>query len=134
MWNPLHCAAVSLFFIRCNAIKALHMKMMTRYLSLFALCAVAQVLPAAEVTATGVGAKTCADYMQAVRLKSDTAINGYISWAQGFITGYNWSNAQGQNVAVDVGGLGYWLTNRCGGHGDLPFYQAVQELIAQQAR
>jgi hypothetical protein len=88
----------------------------------------------AAQTMSGNGAKQCGDFMQAVRLKSDIAINGYISWAQGFISGFNWANVSGKDVIIDPAGLKYWLVNYCGTEPEVSFYQAVQQLISEQAR
>lgn len=84
-------------------------------------------------TISGNGAKQCGDFMQAVRLKSDVAINGYVSWAQGFISGFNWSNVNGKDVVIDHAGLQYWLVSQCSARPELRFHQAVQQLISEQA-
>ena len=62
---------------------------------------IAAAASASGQTMSGNGAKQCADFMQAVQLNSESAINGYISWAQGFISGFNWSNVQGRDVVID---------------------------------
>jgi hypothetical protein len=86
--------------------------------------------PAGATTISGAGGKRCGDFLQAVELKSEVAINGYVSWAQGFLSGYNWLNAQGRDIAIDPSGLNYALVNYCGAHKDTPFYQAVQQLTS----
>ena len=101
--------------------------------SVATLLLLGSVTPAAQ-TMSGSGAKQCGDFMQAVRLKSDVAINGYISWAQGFISGFNWANVSGKDAVIDSAGLQYWLVNFCGTQPEVSFYQAVQQLIAEQAR
>ena len=55
-------------------------------ISLYLLLAVSLGLSplAGAATISGAGGKTCGAFMEGVKLKSDVAINGFISWAQGF--------------------------------------------------
>jgi hypothetical protein len=85
-------------------------------------------------TISGNGAKQCGVYMQAVKLQSDVAINGFISWAQGYISGVNATNTDGRDVAIDPAGLNYWLTNYCGAHQNDSFFGAVQQLTTEMGR
>lgn len=108
--------------------------MLDLYKRLTAAAVLAMAYPVGAQTMSGAGGKQCGDFMQAVELNSETAINGYISWAQGFVSGFNWSNVKGADVLIDHGSLSYWLIDYCGGHRDVSFYQAVQALIGHQAR
>ena len=89
---------------------------------------------AGATTMSGAGAKTCGAFMEGVKLKSDVAINGFISWAQGFISGFNWANVDGKNVVVDHGSLTYWLIDYCGANPSTPFYDAMQRFIGENAQ
>jgi hypothetical protein len=101
--------------------------------SLAAIFAVAGMTAGAQ-TISGTGAKPCGVFMQAVKLQSDVAVNGFISWAQGYISGVNATNADGRDVAIDPAGLNYWLTNYCSAHQNETFFQAVQQLTAELGR
>ncbi len=45
-------------------------------------------------TVSGSGARRCGDFLEAVRHNSGVAINGYLSWAQGFISAHDWLKSQ----------------------------------------
>jgi hypothetical protein len=91
------------------------------------------VSTASGQTISGIGTKECGVYIQAVKLKSDEAINGFVSWAQGYLSGFNATNSDGRDVAIDPGGLNYWLTNYCSAHQNEAFYSAVQQLSKELA-
>jgi len=105
-------------------------------ISLYLLLAVSLGLSplAGAATISGAGGKTCGAFMEGVKLKSDVAINGFISWAQGFISGFNWSNVKGRNVLVDPGALSYWLIDYCGANPSTPFYDAMQRFIGENTQ
>ncbi len=106
----------------------------SRALALMLFCSAMICAPTAgAATISGAGGKRCGDYLQAINLKSEVAINGYISWAQGFLSGYNWLNRRGRDIAIDPGGLNYSLVNYCGTHKDTLFYKAVQQLTGEHA-
>lgn len=90
--------------------------------------------PASAQTISGGGAKQCGDFIQAVTLKSDVAINGFISWAQGYLSAYNAINPEGRDVAIDPSGLQYWLSDHCSKNREESFFRAVQQLAAELAR
>ena len=90
--------------------------------------------PANAATISGAGGKHCGDFLQAIELKSEVAINGYVSWAQGFLSGYNWLNAKGRDIAIDPAGLNYALINYCSAHKDTQFYEAVQQLTGDHSK
>lgn len=71
---------------------------------------------------------------EAVRHNSEVALNGYISWAQGFISAHNGLKSQERDVIIDHSGLAYYLSDYCGGHPQASFYGAVQRLIAEPTR
>jgi len=90
-------------------------------------------IPARAATISGAGGRHCGDFLEAIKLKSEVDINGYVSWAQGFLSGYNWLNSQGRDIAIDPGGLNYTLINYCEAHKDAPFYQAVKQLTGDHS-
>lgn len=89
--------------------------------------------PAGAGTMSGIGAHRCSDFLAAVERGQKPAIDGYISWAQGFISAHNWLG-RGQDIAVDHHGLTYWLVDHCGTQRRDRFYAAVQAFIRRHAR
>lgn len=96
------------------------------------LCLLAAAAPAATVS--GIGARDCRDFLHAVDRGQKPAIDGYVSWAQGFLSAFNWLDAEGRSVTADPHGLTYWLVDYCGQHRGAPFYAAVQAFVEHHAR
>ena len=90
--------------------------------------------PAPAQTASGIGTTRCDDFMAAVERGSQPAVDGYLSWAQGYISGFNAANAARRQVQIDHVGLGQWLVDYCAGHGHNRFFEAVNDAIAVHAR
>lgn len=97
------------------------------------LLAVAPPTPAAPPTASGIGARDCSAFSFALERDSEAALDAYVSWAQGFIAGFNWANVRQRNVEVDAAGLINWLGQYCGAHPASGVYAAIQELIRLEA-
>jgi hypothetical protein len=85
-------------------------------------------------TISGNGAKECGVYIQAVKVKSDIAINGFVSWAQGYLSAVNATGTSSRDIAIDPAGLNYWLTSYCGSHQNDSFFSAVQRLSEELGR
>lgn len=96
-----------------------------------ALCCFANV---AAQTVSGVGTRSCAALLEGAERESKTAVDGYLSWAQGFVSGYNWANPGRLQVRLDHAGLLHWLLQYCTSNHDEKFYQAVQAAISAHAR
>lgn len=97
-------------------------------LGLTMLCA------ASAQTVSGFGSRKCSDYLAAVSKEQKPAIDGYISWAQGFISAHNWLDPRRRDIAADPGGLTYWLVDECGRRPGQHFYEAMQAFIEAHAR
>ena len=110
---------------------------MTRFLLAFtAIVAISMIVPSSSVaqTASGMGTRTCGVLLTAAERESKEAIDGYLSWAQGFISGYNWSNPGRREVKLDHAGLLHWLLQYCTSNEGEKYYQAVQAAINIHAR
>jgi hypothetical protein len=92
------------------------------------------VAPLSAQTVSGMGTRTCGALVEAAERESKEAIDGYLSWAQGFISGYNWANPGRQQVRLDHGGLLHWLLQYCTSNKGDKYYQAVQAAITVHAR
>lgn len=95
---------------------------------------IANVTPLSAQTVSGMGTRTCEALLEAAERESKEAIDGYLSWAQGFISGYNWANPGRQQVRLDHGGLLHWLLQYCTSNKGDKYYQAVQTAITVHAR
>lgn len=96
------------------------------------LLALAAAAPAQTIS--GFGGRKCADYLGAVEKGQKAAIDGYVSWAQGYLSAWNATNAQRRDVQADPDGLTYWLIDYCGQARGDAFYAAVQAFVAVHAR
>lgn len=90
-------------------------------------------LPSAAGTVHGIGSRDCEAFMRAVEIQSNEAIDAYISWAQGYLSGFNATNDRRADIRIDHGSLTYWLIGHCGGSRQTKFFEAVQTLVSQQA-
>lgn len=79
-------------------------------------------------TISGAGTRDCRAFNIAVERDSTTAIDSYVSWAQGFVSGVNAANNQGINVSIDHAGLFLWMARYCTTHRDAALYAALAEL------
>jgi hypothetical protein len=87
-----------------------------------------------RATASGIGARPCHAFTDALQRDSTTALDAYVSWSQGFIAGFNWANARQANVDVDAAGIINWLGQFCATNPHARVFAAVQELIRRNAR
>ena len=95
--------------------------------------AIAITFHAEAQTASGVGAQRCSAFLTAAEQQSTSAVDSYISWAQGFISGFNWSHQQRAKVSIDHTGLTHWLLTYCTSNKYARFYEAVQNTINTHA-
>lgn len=80
-------------------------------------------------TISGSGTRDCRAFNAAIERDSTTAIDSYVSWAQGFVSGVNAANRQGINIAIDHAGLFHWMARYCATHSDAALYAALAELV-----
>lgn len=85
-------------------------------------------------TASGVGARRCSAFGAALERDSAAALDAYVSWSQGFIAGFNWSNVRQRNVSIDAAAIINWLGQYCAARPTALVFDAVQELIRRNAR
>jgi len=80
---------------------------------------------------SGVGARPCRAFNLALAQDSDAALDAYVSWAQGFISAFNWSNVRAIDVSVDAGGIIQWLADYCGRAPEVRVHTALEHLVAR---
>lgn len=80
-------------------------------------------------TISGSGTRDCRAFNVAVERESTAAIDSYVSWAQGFVSGVNAANRQGINLSIDHAGLFHWMAQYCTTHRDDALYAALAELV-----
>ncbi len=85
-------------------------------------------------TISGSGARDCRAFNVAIERDSTTAIDSYVSWAQGFVSGVNAANRQGINISIDHAGLFHWMARYCATHSDAALYAALAELVGLRER
>jgi hypothetical protein len=88
--------------------------------------------PAAVVS--GIGSRDCQSYMRALEINSREALDAYIAWGQGYLSGYDDARPGSLHVAVDGESLSYWLIDYCSAQPERSVYQALQAFIARQTR
>lgn len=96
--------------------------------------ALALPLAAPAAVVSGIGSRDCEAYMRAVEINSREAIDAYIAWGQGYLSGYDDARPGSLQVAVDGDGLNYWLIDYCSAHREHSVYEALKAFIARQAR
>jgi|GEM_PF-1672049 hypothetical protein len=85
-------------------------------------------------TVSGSGARTCHAVHDALNNESEAALDSFVAWSQGFVSGFNWSNVRQQDVRIDSSALLHWLGQYCAANPRDSVYAAVQELIRLNAR
>jgi len=80
-------------------------------------------------TISGTGTRACSVFIIAVERDSEAALDSYLSWAQGFVSGVNATNAGRDNFSIDHAGLFHWLVRYCRANGDAMIYEALLELV-----
>lgn len=85
-------------------------------------------------TASGVGARKCSAFSVAVEKDSSEALNAYVSWAQGFISGYNWANNQRDDIRIDPAAMINALSQLCAANPTARIHTAVGKLIELNRR
>lgn len=105
-----------------------------RLVLITALLAVSGGQPACAQTAAGSGARACSAFSTALAQDENAAIDSYVAWSQGFISGFNWSNARERNVHIDAAGIITWLGAFCTANPQHRIYNALQALIQLEAR
>jgi len=93
----------------------------------FALAFTASVADAQTVS--GIGTRECRAYSRALEIDSEAAIDAYLAWAQGYLSGVNASSGAGTDIRIDHAGLLHWLATWCGGAPDAFFYEALAAVV-----
>lgn len=110
--------APSRHWIRCSRVR-----------SMLLVAAIAGGQAANAQTAAGVGARSCDAFSRALGQDENVAIDSYVAWSQGFISGFNWANVRERNVQIDAAGIINWLGAFCAANPTHRIYSAIQELI-----
>ena len=79
-------------------------------------------------TISGIGTRDCKAFLFALEKQSEEAIDAYLSWSQGFISGANVVSEGALDVQIDHGGLLHALANSCRARPKQRIYEAIQEL------
>ena len=104
----------------------------SRLLLLVGLLLLQHVAPAQTVS--GVGARRCEAFLVATGKNSDEALDAYVSWSQGFISGFNWSNVRQRDLRIDAAAILVSLGEYCSANPGGTVFEAVQFLIGRNAR
>jgi hypothetical protein len=108
-----------------------------KYIPIYRSVMLAAVLCTADTAAqsiSGVGARPCRAFNLALAKDSDAALDAFVSWAQGFISAFNWSNVREIDVGVDASGIIQWLADYCAKAPEVRVHTALEHLIARNAR
>lgn len=112
---------------RCRCIQTL------ACLSIVVLAACA-TRPALAQTAAGIGTRPCSAFRVAVEEQTNAALDAYVSWTQGFISGFNWADVRQRDLRVEPVDIINWLGSFCAANPDRRIYDAIQQLIQLEAR
>jgi len=85
-------------------------------------------------TVSGFGTRKCSDYLAAIDKGQKPAIDGYISWAQGFISAHNWLADGARDITADPAGLTYWLVEACGRNRSARFHEVTRAFLRAHQR
>lgn len=91
-------------------------------------------VPSHGATVSGLGGHSCDAFMRRVEDQNEAAIDGYVSWAQGFISGYNWTNNANKDIKIGHGGLIIWVIDYCGTNPDKKYYEAIQIFVERHSK
>jgi len=95
------------------------------------LLALVAPLPATAATAMGIGTRDCTAFLRASEIGSEQALDAYVAWGLGYLTGRNAGNSGGREVVVDGGSLVFWLGAWCAEHREAPIFEALEDFARQ---
>ena len=64
-------------------------------------------------TVSGIGTRRCEAFNRALEKNSEAAIDAYLAWGQGYISGVNTHADLTRDIQIDHGGLLHWLATQC---------------------
>ena len=64
-------------------------------------------------TVSGIGTRRCEAFNRALEKNSEAAIDAYLAWAQGYLSGVNSHANLARDIQIDHGGLLHWLATQC---------------------
>lgn len=64
-------------------------------------------------TVSGIGTRRCEAFNRALEKNSEAAIDAYLAWAQGYLSGVNTHADLTRDIQIDHGGLLHWLATEC---------------------
>jgi hypothetical protein len=87
--------------------------------------------PVGATTAMGIGTRDCTAFLRASEISSKEALDAYVAWGLGYLTGHNAYASRGREVVVDGGSLVYWLGDWCASHREAVIFDALEEFVRQ---
>lgn len=101
---------------------------------LLAIAATTLAPTASTQTMSGIGSRPCTAVTAAGEQDSGAALDAIVSWAQGFISGFNWANVRQSDVRLDGAAVVLALGDYCARNPREPIYRGLQAIIARNAR
>ncbi len=99
---------------------------MKRYALILCLPALLTWEPALATTAMGIGTRDCTAFLRAREIGSEQAIDSYVAWGLGYLTGRNAAMRGRRPVLVDGGGLAHWLSAWCKQNPAAPVFDGLE--------
>lgn len=91
------------------------------------------VLPslASTQTVSGIGTRRCEAFNRALEKNSEAAIDAYLAWAQGYLSGVNTHAELARDIQIDHGGLLHWLSNYCQSSPNVLYVEALAQIVSE---
>lgn len=102
--------------------------------ALLGLAALSLPAPATAAMVSGIGSRDCQAFMRSVEINSRAAIDAYIAWSQGYLSGYDRARPGTLGAAVDGESLSYWLIDACQGAPERSIVEVLDGFLARQRR
>lgn len=94
-------------------------------------CLAAATFDVGAQTVSGIGTRRCEAFNRALEMNSEAAIDAYLAWAQGYLSGVNTNARLARDIQIDHGGLLHWLANHCKGAPRDLYVEAVQGIVEE---
>ena len=92
------------------------------------------LVPAHAQTISGVGSQSCGSFKAAYESNDAVAVDSYVAWAQGFVSGHNRARDGARDAAIDAGSLIHSVLIYCNEDENARFYEAVGQVIDNLTR
>jgi hypothetical protein len=104
---------------------------MIRLALLSCIATLALPAPVQATTAMGIGTRDCTAFLRAREIGSEQAIDSYVSWGLGYLSGRNAASRGKRPVFVDGGSLVHWLGAWCEDHTSAPIFEAMEAFAGE---